>query len=131
MTWQDIPHDASATPPAPTNPAPTTFRRPDGLRRTILTAGIAGALLVTGGVAAAFAATPDPSTSPAPSATTDQPGGGTTAPQRDRQGRNGEPCPDKGGANGDGDGGSGGSSGSDGSGGQSTQPSPSTATPAT
>ena len=130
MTWQDIDHDASATPPTPTNPAPASFRRPDGLRRTILTAGIAGALLVTGGVAAVFAATPDPSATPAPSATTDQSGGGTTAPQRERQGRDGQPCPDKGGANGAGGTGSGGS-GSDGSGDQSTQPSPSTATPAT
>ena len=128
MTWHDIQHEAPANPPAPTNPAPTSFRRPDGLRRTILTAGIAGALLVTGGVAAVFAATPDPSASPAPSATTDQSGGGTTAPQRDRQGRDGQPCPDKAGANGDG---SGASSGSDGSGGQSAQPSPSTAPPAT
>ena len=131
MTWQDIEPEAPATPPAPAHPAPTSFRRRDGLRRTLLTAGIAGALLVTGGVAAVFAATPDPSATPAPSATTDQSGGGSTAPGRDRQGRDGQPCPDKGGANGDGSGGSGGSSGSDGSGGESAQPSPSTATPAT
>lgn len=130
MTWQDFQHDASATPPTRTDPAPTSFRRPDGLRRTILTAGIAGALLVTGGVAAVFAATPDPSTTPAPSARTDR-SGGTTAPSGDLRGRDGQPCPDKGGADRDSSGGSGGSSGSDGSGGQSAQPSPSTATPAT
>jgi hypothetical protein len=131
MTWQDFQHEAPATPPAPANPGPASPRRPDGLRRTILTAGIAGALLVTGGVAAVFAATPDPSTTPAPSATTDQSGGGTSTPQRDRQGRDGQPCPDKDGASGDGGSGGSGSSGSDGSGGQSAQPSPSTATPAT
>jgi hypothetical protein len=124
MTWDDIQTgEPAAQPPAPT-PAP--IRRPDGVRRALLTAGIAGALLVTGGVAVVFAASPEPSGSPAPSATTGDPSnGGTTAPSQGRQGHAGQPCPD---GNGDG---SGDSSGSGGSGGQSTQPSPSTATPAT
>lgn len=130
MTWQETDNGAAATPPVPATPTPARVRRPDGLRRAVLTAGIAGALLVTGGVAAVFAASPDPSGSATPSATTDQSGGGTTAPSTGRQGHDGQPCPDRGsGSNGDGS--SGGSSGSGGSDGQPAQPSPSTATPAT
>jgi hypothetical protein len=120
MTWDDM-----HTGEAPVEPTPPTapIRRPDGLRRALLTAGIAGTLLVTGGVAVVFAASPEPSTSPAPSATTGDPSnGGTTAPSQGTQGHAGQPCPD---GNGNGSG------GSSGSGGQSTQPSPSTATPAT
>jgi hypothetical protein len=121
MTWQD---QFTGTPTAPPASTPTTTgHRPDGLRRAILTAGIAGVLLVTGGVAVVAAASPDPSASTAPS--TDQTGG-TTGPSVDgRRGHDGQPCPeDQGGS-----GGSGGSSGSDDGG--SADPSPSTATPAT
>jgi hypothetical protein len=128
MTWDDM-HTGEA--PVESAPPTAQIRRPDGLRRALLTAGIAGALLVTGGVAVVFAASPEPSTSPAPSATTGDPSnggttapsnGGTTAPSQGTQGHAGQPCPD---GNGNGSG------GSSGSGGQSTQPSPSTATPAT
>ena len=121
MTWDDIHTGEPAV--EPTAPPPSPIRRPEGLRRALLTAGIAGALLVTGGVAVVFAATPEPSGSPAPSATTGDPSnGGTTAPSQERQGHAGQPCPD---GNGDGSGGSGGSSG------QSTQPNSSSETPAT
>ena len=122
MSWDDIQTAEAVPTPAPTTPRQAPIRRPDGLRRALLTAGIAGALLVTGGVAVAFAASPDPSASPSPSATTDPSGGGTTNPER--RGHDGQPCPDDGT-------GSGGTSGSNGSGGQSAEPTPSTATPAT
>ena len=132
MTWEDIQTGEPTPTPAPTDSAPSPGRRPDGLRRALLTAGIAGALLVTGGVAVVFAASPEPSTSPAPSATTGDPSnGGTTAPSGGRQGHDGEPCPDQDGSGSNGSGGS----GSGDSGGESAQPSPSpspsTATPAT
>lgn len=51
--------------------APVTTNRPSGFRRTVLTAGMAAALLVAGGAAVVSAATPDPSTTPTPAATTD------------------------------------------------------------
>ena len=129
MTWEDLETRAPATPPSPTAPTASHMRRPEGLRRAILTAGIAGALLVTGGVAVVFAASPDPSTSPAPSATTPgssgggstAPNGGTTAPSQGRQGHDGQPCPD----------GGNGSNGSGSSGDQSGQPAPTTTAPAT
>lgn len=123
MAWEDFETQAPATPPAPTAPTASHVRRPDGLRRAILTAGIAGALLVTGGVAVVFAASPDPSAG-APSTTAPSsggstaPNGGTTAPSGGRH--NGQPCPNMGGSNG---------SGSDG--GQSGQPAPTTTAPAT
>ena len=125
MTWDD--HQTSGLAPAPSGNEPASVRRPDGLRRALLTAGIAGALLVTGGVAVAFAASPEPG-SPAPATTTDPSSGSTTSPTQGRQGHGGQPCPDD---SGSGSNGSGGSSGSDDSGGQSAQPSPSTAAPAT
>jgi hypothetical protein len=123
MAWEDFETQAPATPPAPTA---SHVRRPDGLRRAILTAGIAGALLVTGGVAVVFAASPDPSagapatTAPSNGGST-APNGGTTAPSQSRQGHGGQPCPD----------GGNGSSGSGGSGSQSGQPAPDTTAPAT
>jgi large repetitive protein len=123
MAWEDFQTQAPATPPAPPAPTASHVRRPDGLRRALLTAGIAGALLVTGGVAVVFAASPDPSAG-APSTTTPSnggttaPNGGTTAPSGGRH--NGQPCPNMGGSSG---------SGSDG--GQSGQPAPDTTAPAT
>ena len=128
MTWEDLETRAPTTPPSPPAPTASHMRRPEGLRRAILTAGIAGALLVTGGVAVVFAASPDPSASPAPSATTPgssggstAPNGGTTAPSQGRQGHGGQPCPD----------GGNGANGSGGSGDQSGQPAPTTTAPAT
>lgn len=52
-------------------PVEVTTARPSGFRRTILTAGMAAALLVAGGVAVVSAASPDPSATPTPAATTD------------------------------------------------------------
>jgi hypothetical protein len=119
MTWNDQ-FAEQPTVPSVSTPEPQGHRT-DGIRRAILTAGLAGALLVTGGVAVVWAASPDPSASPAPSQSTNPSNGGTTAPS-DRQGHNGQPCPNMGG--------SGGSGGSSGSGGQSTNPSDN-ASPAT
>ena len=133
MAWEDFETQAPATPPVLITPTASHVRRPDGLRRAILTAGIAGALLVTGGVAVAFAASPDPSagapstTAPsndgttAPNGGTTAPNNGTTAPSQGRQGHGGQPCPD----------GGNGSNGSGGSGSQSGHPAPSTTAPAT
>ena len=129
MAWEDLETRAPATPPAQNASTASHVRRPDGLRRALLTAGIAGALLVTGGVAVVFAASPDPSATPAPSAATPgssggsstTPNGGTTAPSQGRQGHAGQPCPDDGN----------GSNGSGGAGGQSSQPTPDTTAPVT
>jgi len=126
MAWEDFETQAPATPPAPTAPIASQARRPQGLRRAILTAGIAGALLVTGGVAVVFAASPDPSAG-APSTTapsndgSSAPNGGTTAPSQGRQGHGGQPCPD----------GGNGSNGATGSGSGSGQQAPDTTAPAT
>jgi hypothetical protein len=128
MTWDDIDAGAHTTTPATTTPEPASVRRPGTLRRAILAAGVCGALLVAGGVAAVAAASPDPSSSGAPAATADPSNGGTTAPTQEREGRSGQPCPDKDRSGADGSGGSDDSSGSDG---QSADPSPSTPTPAT
>jgi hypothetical protein len=123
MTWDDQPVVAPATAPAP-NASHQPVGQPNGLRRAVLTAGMAAALLVTGGVAIVFAASPEPSASAAPGATAAPDSGGTTAPSGGtRQGHNGQPCPNDGGS------GSGGSSGS--GGGSTTQPSPSATNPAT
>lgn len=130
MAWEDLETRAPAT-SAQTAPTVSRVRRPEGLRRALLTAGIAGALLVTGGVAVVFAASPDPS-APPPSATmpdassggSTAPAGGTSAPSQGRQGHGGQPCPDGGN-------GSSGSKGSGGSGDQSGQPAPDTTAPAT
>ena len=130
MTWdqQQQPFDADPAPPASTStPNQTTAStgQPYGFRRAILTAGMAAALLVTGGTAIVLAASPDPSVSSAPS-TTQPSTGGSTAPENGqpgtpRQGHGGQPCPD----------GGNGSNGSDSSGEQSGQPAPSTTAPAT
>jgi hypothetical protein len=124
MTWNDQFAEQPTVPSAST-PEPHGHRT-DGIRRAILTAGLAGALLVTGGVAVVWAASPDPSASPGPSQSTNPSNGGTTAPSNGgttapsgRQGHNGQPCPNMGG-----------SGGSSGSGGQSTNPSDN-ASPAT
>ena len=75
----------------PAMPAPETFDQPadgvaaapetrvGGFRRSVLTAGMAAALLVAGGVAAVSAASPDPSASPTP-ATSTTPSDGATTP---------------------------------------------------
>ena len=128
MTWDDIDAGAQIATLATTTPEPAPVRRPGNLWRAILAAGVCGALLMAGGVAAVAAASPDPSSSGAPAATADPSNGGTTEPTQDGQGRSGQPCPDKDGSGSDGSGGSDGSSGSDG---QSADPSPSTPTPAT
>jgi hypothetical protein len=62
--------------PVPSQPA----ARSSGFRRTVLTAGMAAALLIAGGVAAVSAASPDPSASSSPAATTEPSTDGTTAP---------------------------------------------------
>ena len=128
MAWEDLDTGAPATPLPLTASTASHVRRPDGLRRALLTAGIAGALLVTGGVAVVFAASPDPSATPAPATTpgsssggSTAPNGGTTAPSQGRQGHGGQPCPD----------GGNGSYGSGGSGSQSGEPAPDTTAPAT
>jgi hypothetical protein len=120
MTWDDQPAVAALTGPAPLDSsAATPTERPYGVRRAVLTVGMAAALLVTGGVAIVAAASPDPSASAAPTTTTPQ-SGGTTAPS-DGTRHTGQPCPNDGS----------GSGGSSGSRGQSAQPTPSTTTPAT
>lgn len=123
MTWDDQPIGGADAPPtaATSTTRPTTA--PNPFRRTLLTAGLAGALLVAGGVAAVAAASPDPSVSPAPAASDDPSSGGSTGPTRADRQHDGQPCPDDDGS------GSGGSSGSDD--GQTADPSPSTTTPAT
>jgi hypothetical protein len=64
---------------SPGTPSFATAPQPNGWRRTVLTAGMAAALLVAGGAAVVSAASPDPSVSPTPVTTTD-PSDGTTAP---------------------------------------------------
>lgn len=79
------------------------------LRRMVMTAGLAGLLLVAGGVAAVSAASPDPSSAPSTTAPSGTPGGA---------GHSSANCPNMGGSNG----GSGGSSSS----GSSAAPTPAT-----
>ena len=99
--------------PASTTPAPDPVtgdvapeRHGPSLRRMVMTAGLAGMLLVAGGVAAVSAASPDPSTAP-----------GTTAPSG-KPSHNSADCPNMGGSGG-------------GSGGSSTAPSAPAPSPAT
>jgi hypothetical protein len=61
------PAEAQAIEAPPVEPA----TRQTGFRRTVLTAGMAAALLMLGGVAAVSAASPDPSAGPTPAAATD------------------------------------------------------------
>ena len=71
---KEIQRDQPATPaidqPTEAASAATSTLRPTGFRRTVLTAGMAAALLVAGGVAVVSAASPDPSASPTPAAST-------------------------------------------------------------
>jgi hypothetical protein len=60
-------------------PAAVTATRPNGFRRTVITAGMAAALLIAGGVAVVSAASPDPSASPMSTATTDPTTDGSTS----------------------------------------------------
>jgi hypothetical protein len=113
MDWYEQP---AQPPPAVETP---TDRKVTGVRRGLVTAALAVGLLGVGGVAAVMAASPDPSASSAPNATT-QPSdnGGTTAPST-RPGRgsghSGANCPDKGGNSGNSGNSGSGSSGSSGS----------------
>jgi hypothetical protein len=97
MDWYDQPATESAQPP-PDEPATSAF---GGIRRTIATIALAAGLLAVGGTAVVLAA--DPSTSPAPAATT-QPSagtGGSTAPKTHTGN-----CPNMGGSGSRGSGGS-------------------------
>ena len=58
--------------PAETGAA-TPPTRPSGFRRTVLTAGMAAALLIAGGAAVISAASPDLSASPTPGTSTPEP----------------------------------------------------------
>lgn len=119
MEWttpplEPMPATAPAAEPAPAGTSVPATVGPS-LRRMVMTAGLAGLLLVAGGVAAVSAASPDPSSAPsttAPSTTppSGQPGG---------TGHSSANCPNMGGSN-DGSGGSNGSSG------QSAAPTPAT-----
>ena len=102
MDWDD----------QPVQPPPAA-RVVTGVRRGLVTAVLAVGLLGVGGVAVVMAASPDPSASPAPNATTQPSGnGGTTAPST-RPGRgsghSGADCPNMGGSSGSGSSGSSGS----------------------
>jgi hypothetical protein len=92
MDWND--------PPATAEPAQRGF---GGIRRTVATIALAAGLLTVGGVAIVAAASPDPSTSAAPAATSQPSTGGSTAPSTGgttapstRQGHTGT-CANKGG----------------------------------
>jgi hypothetical protein len=99
MDWYDQPAQS-----------PPVDRKVTGVRRGILTAVLAVGLLGVGGVAAVMAASPDPSASSAPNATTQPSGnGGTTAPSTRPGHGSGANCPNMGGN-------SGGNSGSNSSG---------------
>jgi hypothetical protein len=108
-----LPAASADPPPALVRPAtqPTPKSEPTGpsVRRLVLTGGLAGLLLVAGGVAAVSAASPDPSTAPSTSApSTSAPN--TTPPTTTQDGaapsgRAGHGCPNM-------DGSSGGSGGS-------------------
>jgi hypothetical protein len=83
MDWSD----------KPALPALSTDRTIGGIRRGVMTTALAGLLLVGAGVAAVSAASPDPSTSPAPSAQVDPSDNGTTGPSESA--RPDHDCPDK------------------------------------
>jgi hypothetical protein len=83
--------------------SPPTARAVTGVRRGLLTAVLAVGLLGVGGVAVVMAASPDPSASPAPNATTQPSGnGGTTAPSTRPGHGSGADCPNMGGNSGSG-----------------------------
>jgi hypothetical protein len=75
--------------PQPAEPEPE--RSFGGVRRAVATIALTATLFVVGGAAVAFAASPDPSGSPAP-ATTTNPSGGTTTPKSTHD------CPNMGGS---------------------------------
>jgi amino acid transporter len=84
----------------PAQPSPPE-RTLTGVRRGLLTAVLAVGLLGVGGVAAVMAASPDPSASSAPNATTQPSGnGGTTAPSARPGHGSGVNCPNMGGNSG-------------------------------
>lgn len=68
-------------PGAPATEAVSSRSRPNstGLQRAVLTAGMAAALLIAGGVAVVSAASPDPSASPSATTATEQSTDGTTS----------------------------------------------------
>jgi hypothetical protein len=74
----DLPAQPPELPVAETVPSQPAARS-SGFRRTVLTAGMAAALLIAGGVAAVSAASPDPSATPS-AATTEPSTDGTTSP---------------------------------------------------
>ncbi len=76
------PDDLPAPPAQDITEAPPVapVARPSGFRRTVLTAGMAAALLIAGGVAVVSAASPDPSTSPTPATSTNPSDDGSTDP---------------------------------------------------
>ncbi|HEY7589766.1 MAG TPA: hypothetical protein VH723_02165 [Candidatus Limnocylindrales bacterium] len=87
--------DWSQDPPLPPL---ATDRTVGGLRRGVMTAAIAGMLLIGGGVAAVSAASPDPSASTTPSTETTPSDDGTTSPDPSANpdtGRQGHDCPDE------------------------------------
>ena len=75
--------------PAPDEQPERSF---GGVRRAIATIALSGLLLVVGGAAVTFAASPDPSASPVPGATSN-PSGGTTTPKSSTHN-----CPNMGGS---------------------------------
>lgn len=85
-----------ATPFIQATPDPQPERSFGGVRRAVATLTLSGMLLVVGGAAVAFAASPDPSASPTPGATSNPSGGtttpGTTAPKSTHN------CPNMGGS---------------------------------
>jgi hypothetical protein len=87
MDWYDQPAQA-----------PPADRKVTGVRRGLLTAILAVGLLGVGGVAAVMAASPDPSSSSAPNATTQPSGNGATAAPSTKPSRgSGHNCPNMGG----------------------------------
>jgi len=106
MDWttpplEPMPLTVSAEPPAAADPVAASDHVTAGpsLRRIVMSAGLAGLLLVAGGVAAVSAASPDPSSAPS----TTVPGG--TAPSG-QPGHGTGNCPNMGGSNGGSSGGS-------------------------
>ena len=80
--------DTIDQPPVDAVPAPPdTVNRVNGFRRTVLTAGMAAALLVAGGVAVVSAASPDLSATPTPVTTTDPSTGTSTSPSTSSSGQ--------------------------------------------
>ncbi|HKG55829.1 MAG TPA: hypothetical protein VKA85_01095, partial [Candidatus Limnocylindrales bacterium] len=90
MDWYDQPTIQEA----PTQPDPTAAaaRPVGGVRRGVITAVLSAGLLIAGGVAVVNAASPDPSASGTPNATTqpsdDSGGTGGTAPSTQPRGGN-------------------------------------------